>query len=315
MRAAALVGLVAWAGFFVLGGGDPAKADWAQVLLVFAALVLMPLAIDLLTETGEADLPARLLRGAARVQPVAALALAGAALLPPGPWAALAALPWLIFTLMLAAVGVLRLRRDRWRRSLDGMCADAATLYVAIGGAWAVIDRTGWQPLHFSPEIVTLTAVHFHYAGFVLPLLAGLVQRELFFVRLAAHAAIGIVLGVPTLALGITVTQLGWGRSLETAAALWLALAGLALAILHVRLALDGRRVAMATRGLLVVAGASLFFGMVLASAYALRVGPWLDLPQMRALHGSVNAFGFALCGLIVWRRMRNSGGRPGPPV
>ncbi|MBL9188710.1 MAG: YndJ family transporter [Opitutaceae bacterium] len=309
MRAMSFVvpGVAAWAGFLVLIGADPVQANWAQVLIVFAALVVMPLAMSLLTETGETGAPARLLRWSSLLQALAALALAGAYLLKPGLWAALAAVPWWFFTLALAGVAGLRLRRERWGRSLDGMCADAAMLFIAVGGTWTLIDRAGWQPLKFPTEIVTLTAVHFHYAGFVLPLVAGLLHRELFFLRFSAQVAVGVVLGVPTLALGITATQLGWGRSLETAAALWLALAGLALGILHGRLAIEGRRVSRATRVLLGVAGGSLFFGMVLASAYALRIGPWLELPQMRALHGSINAFGFALCGLIAWRRMRGS--------
>jgi hypothetical protein len=50
----------------------------------------------------------------------------------------------------------------------------------------------------------------------------------------------------------------------------------------------------------------ALFFGMMLAGAYALRALPGLGIPQMRALHGTLNAVGFALGGLIAWRRWRS---------
>jgi len=58
----------------------------------------------------------------------------------------------------------------------------------------------------------------------------------------------------------------------------------------------------------LAIAGASLFFGMVLAAIYASRasvtLASSLAIPQMRMLHGTVNAIGFGLCGVLAWRRM-----------
>ncbi|MBL9202621.1 MAG: YndJ family transporter [Opitutaceae bacterium] len=299
------VGFAFWAGFLGLLSVEAEKMGVAPALLAFAALVIVPLAIDLFSGDGEGGLPGKIMEWVRLLMLVPAGGLAGALLLPPGLVAALAAVPWFLFTAALAWVAVLRLRRDGWRRPFDGMCADSAMIYAAIGGAWVVADRAGWRPLNFAPEIVTLTAVHFHYAGIVLPLIAGRVQRELFFVRFASVVAVGVVLGVPAVALGITATQLGWGLALEKAAGGWLALSGMAVGVLHVRLAIDGRRVAMPTRALLMIAGVSLFLGMVLAGTYALRATAWLDIPRMRAIHGSLNAFGFAACGLIAWRRTR----------
>ena len=303
----AIAGAVVWIGFVVLRAPDPQAGAWAHALLLFAALVLVPLALELFAETGETGAPVRLLRVATLAQLPAALALVVACVLLPGALAASAALPWVALTGLLAVIGFLRVRREKWRRSLDGLCADAALFFAAIGGAWTLADRAGWLPLNFRPEIVTLTAVHFHFAGLLLPLLAGLVQRELFFMRFASRAAVAVVLGVPAVAVGITATQLGWGTSLETAAGCGLALAGLIVGVLHVRLAIDGRQ-DLTTRVLLGVAGAALFLGMVLAILYALRTSalalPWLGIPQMRLLHGTLNALGFGFCGVLAWRRM-----------
>ena len=269
----AAIGGVACVGFVVGRVGHPHHPAWAHALLIFAALGLVPLALELFADASEAARTERWFAWANHAQLPAALLLALACWLPAGLGAALAALPWAALTVLLAAIGLERVRTAGWKRELDGQCRDAALIFSAVGGAWVLIDRAGGRPLGFAPEIVTLTAVHFHYAGLLLPLMAGLVQRELFFLRFAARVAVGAVLGVPAVALGITATQLGWGRSLETAAGLGLALTGAALGVLHVRLALDGRRVAIATRVLLGVAGGALFFGMVLAGAYALRVG------------------------------------------
>jgi hypothetical protein len=54
-----------------------------------------------------------------------------------------------------------------------------------------------------------------------------------------------------------------------------------------------------------------LFFAMLLALAYAMRAFaaplPWLGLPQMRAMHGTLNALGFGLCGALGWRQLLHS--------
>jgi len=52
------------------------------------------------------------------------------------------------------------------------------------------------------------------------------------------------------------------------------------------------------------VAALSLLFSMVLAALYGVRYAlpiPWLDIPWMRALHGTANAFGLGVAGLLGW--------------
>jgi hypothetical protein len=303
----AWIGLGAWSAFVLGRVPDLGGESWATALLLFAALVLVPLALSLWEEEGETGAARQLFGFVRALQLPAALLLAGASLMAPGVLALVVALPWIGWTALAAVIGVMRIRRDGLRRPLDRLCADAALVFVAIGGAWTLAERVGYSPLGFSRPIVALTAVHFHYAGLLLPLFAGLVQRELWFWRFAARAAVGVVLGVPAVAVGITATQLGWGTSVEAAAGCGLAFAGMAVAILHVRIALETKRAGL-TRALLAVSGVSLFFGMVLAALYATRASaallPWLGLPQMRMLHGTINAVGFGLCGVLAWRRM-----------
>lgn len=147
--------------------------------------------------------------------------------------------------------------------------------------------------------------MHFHYAGLLLPLVAGRVVRRFPGARFAASAAVGVVLGVPAVAAGISATQLGRGPAFECAAGWGLALSGLGVALFHVRLALESKNAASVC-ALWAVAGVALFFGMPLAAAYATRAFgaplPWLGIPAMRALHGTANALGFGLCGVLAWR-------------
>ncbi len=304
-RAAA--GGVVWLAFTFLQVTTLRGDAWSQALLMFAALVLIPLGLKLFADVESPSVSVRMLDRAERLQLLAALFLAAACWLPRGPVAGILTLPWVGFTALLAIAGFKRMQAGGMKRELHLLCADVALMFLLIGGLWALADRGGISPGGFEMSIVALTAVHFHYAGLLLPLFAGLAQRELWMSRMAARVAVGVVLGVPAVAFGITATQLGWSPTLEAGLGCGLALAGMGLAVLHVRLALDAQW-PMAARVLIGIAGASLFFGMVLAALYSSRAyfapAAWLGLPEMRALHGTVNALGFGLCGVLGWRRI-----------
>lgn len=284
---------------------------WTHILLTFAALVLVPLALDLLTERNDAARAATFLGWVRLAQFPAAVLLMLACWLQAGLWAALLALPWLGVTGLLAAAGALRIWRHGVARPLDRLCTDAGSIFALIGGLWTLAERAGWHPLKFDAVIVGLTAVHFHYAGLLLPIFTGLALRRTPDSRFGARAAVGVVLGVPAVALGIAAKQLGFGPALETAAGVGLALAATVVGIAHVRAASDTTVSALPKKArlLLLVAGISLCLGMVLAALYALRpyAAPLanLGIPQMRLWHGTINALGFGLCGVLGWRAAR----------
>ncbi|MFN7945179.1 MAG: YndJ family protein [Blastocatellia bacterium] len=291
-----VIGGLVWLALLMVWRSSPLEVRWGVLLLLLAALVLIPVGLMCAAGSGQG-----LLRLAMMLQLPAALLLSYSFAQAPGRLAAGLALPWLLVTLLIALVGARRV----WQRGfamIEEHCADAGLIFLFVGGVWVVLAQSGARPLRFDPVIVLLTAIHFHYAGFVLPLLTGLAGRRLKD-GLSRLAAAGVMAGVPLTAMGITATQLGFNHAFESLAALLTALAGWLTALLHFRLARQSGA-ARLIRGLWLAAALSLTFGMALAALYGLRFyipSAWPDIPWMRALHGTANALGAGLCGLTGW--------------
>ena len=140
-------------------------------LLLFAVLVVAPLPLALVASADELSTPWPL-RVARAVCGPAAYFVAASMLLPPGDLAALLTLPWLAFTALVALSGLTRLLAHRFSSAAE-ICLAAGLLYLPVGGIWLTLSRYGASPLGFGDTIVLLTAVHFHYAGYAVPVLAG----------------------------------------------------------------------------------------------------------------------------------------------
>jgi hypothetical protein len=263
------------------------------VILLYAPLVLVPLGLELIELPPIASVETRLLLWVQRFQIPAAAALAVSFSWPQGLLAAAWAVPWLSVTGLMALLGVLRCRRLGWR--LDGEAGvTTAKLFILVGGGWAAISRAGLRPQVFSHAIVLLTAVHFHYAGFVLPLLASRAVPVGQCSRLDRLMLICILGGVPAVGVGISLSP-----QIEVMAAIVLATGCLLLAWRQIEIAWsagNARRLTFAA-----VSSLSLVSAMALAAIYAIghfAGREWLDIPTMIRTHGAFNAFGFAACGL-----------------
>lgn len=289
---AVIGGCVVW--LVALIGLQP---GWAAAMLLLAVLVVTPLGLGTVARISRGNGRAeRLLRLAGWIQLPAALCLAGAVALPSGLWAALLSVPWLVTTFVVALGGLWR-AAGRGFRSLAELAVDSGLVYLAVGGIWTTLSRAGARPMGFEDEIVLLTAVHFHYAGFVLPVIAGLVGRVTGGVA-ARLAAAGVVVGVPAVAAGIAFSPL-----VEWLAASLLAGACTLVAVLEVRLALQTPH--SLARYLWLISGSSLVAAMILAGVYA--AGEffevrWLSIPQMLPTHGALNALGFGVLGIVAWQ-------------
>ena len=263
-------------------------------LFLLAPLVLVPLGYRLLEIAVPGSRPPAV---ALRLLPVGAGLLLVSFWLPAGPAAAVLAAPWLAITAATALAAGARLVRDpdRFRPGVRH-ATDAAVAFLAVGATFAVIDRLGVQPFGFSATVILLTAVHFHFAGFVLPLAGALAieRRPSRWLEIALGA---IVVGIPITALGFFGLPIAnWvGATLTASGGLVIGLGTIAIARTLVR---------RSAVGLAVIAGASLIVSMPMAVVYAtgtLLGTTWFDIGDMAAIHGTLNALGFSLAVMVAW--------------
>ena len=265
-------------------------------LVLLAMVVVVPLGLPLLATSGTA----RLRRVWAAGGAVAGISL----LLEPGAPAAVVTLPYLALAAAAAALSVRRALRCRSAlrrpatalRELTALTAGNSLLVAALS---LTSERGGYALLGFEPHVLALTVAHFHYAGFALATLAGLVL-----VRVPGRAS---VVGAASVPLGTALVAAGHftGRATELAGALVLTVGVLAVSRVTARHVQPRRR---APRLLLLVAVAVAPVTMALAVWWAagrLTGLPHPDLAVTAATHGTGNALGLCLCGLLGWRLLR----------
>jgi hypothetical protein len=206
---------------------------------------------------------------------------------------------WLLVCAVFAGDGLRRFVISG-TNSLTQFCFAVGEGYLLVAGAWLVASRAGLQLLAFREPIVLLTAVHFHFAGFASAVLAGLTYERFLESRwkaLLRVALLAVVCGPGILGLAFLL-----GPKVKLVAALLIAVGQLGLASGMVRLGLSAKN--SNGRWLLVVAGASVAAGMILAAVWAIGEYPlqaFVNIRQMAEFHGILNAVGFAACGLMGW--------------
>jgi hypothetical protein len=269
-------------------------------LLALGPLLVVPLGLSMIRWT---DPEAERLRSlAAKAVPFAAAA-AAVSLLPVDPLqsfgAVLAAL-WLAVSVMIAISAVAELLRTR-PSGLEPYLPMAACAYLAVGAVWLILYRAEIRPRGFPIEIVGLTAVHFHFAGFAGPILAAQASRWLRALpgkwdRLAAFAGLGVVVAMVLIAVGISASPM-----LEMEGSLLMAAALIAIAAGTTLIAF---RLPVPARALLVISSAAVWISMVLAVQYALgqyTVTGSISVRDMARSHGVLNLV-FTVFGLLGWK-------------
>lgn len=294
------------------------QIDLIEKLLLLGPLVGIPLGLSLVWPGSVAARDRSVLRGLIFAQPVLAVSAVASVLADRGQQSAVYALPWVLFTACVGLLGAWRLLlrlKDASLRSPAKIAMDLALLYLPIGGAWHLFARAGIRPLGFEDAIVRLTAVHFHFAGWVAPLFASRVlwtiERESLggkptlasIAKMARIGALGAVTGPFMVAIGITLSQVTTSRVAEFLSAILLAISLLCLGVATVGVSAAHVRSASA-RGMLRASSLTLALTMVLAATYAterLLHAAWITIPWMARWHGIANAVGYALFGLAGW--------------
>lgn len=269
--------------------------------LALAPLVLVPLGMGMAATPAFAGTARRLYDVATLAQPVGAVFVFVALALPSGGVGArLAAIPWLFVTGLLVLTALAR-GRNRGVWPLSETVIDAGLVYSAVGAVALVLYEFSIT-LWFEPTIILLTAVHFHYAGFVLPVFTGLAGRALGQrADRGFHALTAVVLVGPALiAVGISFSPM------VEVLAVGVFTIGVAVLAGYVVVRIVPTR--PRTQGaLLTLSGLALPVSMALALGYGIGtytgLNPLgLNISTMITIHGALNAFGFAVFGMIGWR-------------
>ncbi|MFB7665517.1 YndJ family protein [Kitasatospora sp. NPDC056138] len=266
-----------------------------NLIVMLGMFAAIPIGLTLVDGPGTAR--------AARLWPIAAVPGALALWLPRGPLSTGLAACYAGATLGLAALAPLRLSRTR---SLAP--AEVATLTAlatpSVAGIALVAERSGHRLFGFDLRILALTVPHFHFAGFTAALVAGLVCRTAPDRLAARAAALSVPVGTLLVLAGYFIDD--WAQLLGAVVlttGMWL-VGLLTWRELRARTGSGD----LLTGRLLAVSSAVLLATMLLALWWALGRAAGLPHPTltwMAATHGLGNALGFALCGLLAWRRLK----------
>lgn len=273
---------------------------WIQLLAVW---VIVPLGLGLVD-----DLPGgRVLRWCQR--PAAVLATI-ALVLPQGPVAAGFAGGYGVWCLVAAGAGAVLISRavrqsgavGRW---VVGVAPAAALLSLPVAALGMVASTGGMRLFGFKLVLLTLTSVHFHFAGFGAVLIAGRTAQALDR-RWADLACVAVVVSPAVIGAMFFVSP---AAQLPAVVTLSGGVALLALAHLRTRPGV-----------LLTVSGLSVLVPMVLAAWWTVGLAfdvPHLTMTWTAATHGVANALGYTLCGLLGWRQLASyqAGGYSGAPI
>ena len=301
-RRSAAGGLILWLFTLLLTTSDSAPTELIHKVVFFAVLVIVPLALSVVAPDGETG--ASLYKLVVLVQPVAALLTMASFFLEKGVLAATLASAWLILTMLVALFGLARLTSQGFLR-LEELSIDAGLFYLPIAGVWLVIYRLGIQPFGYGEIIILLTVVHFHFAGFATPIIAGMSGRVLasrnYPRKVFVAVVFAVVAAMPLVAAGITFSP--W---IGFVGALLLTIGLALLAVLTIGWV--GPAIGQARwRMLLLVGALSSCAAMVLACLYAYSLATHtliLTIPRMAMTHGLLNAFGFVTCSLFAWSQI-----------
>ncbi|MBK8427317.1 MAG: YndJ family transporter [Lewinellaceae bacterium] len=287
-----LLPFFAWLLWLIAAGPALLQSNWEIALLLFAAWMLVPPGLSLLR------LPVQSLYWLT----VFALSLAYYLTDAPASWRGLLALPYVGLSAWITIRELTQLFTLP-KIQLPDIVRVAAIAYWSTGAVWALCFLTGFRPLDFDLVIVSLTAAHFHVAGFVLAVVA---YRMLLAApgRVTQISGWGVLAGMPSVAAGITLTKLGYAPAFEWVAALLFVLFTAVIVAWHVSKWPDKKYI-LAARHYWLGGAFCLLAGILLASLYALRFMypvEWVHIPNMKIWHGTLNTLGFAWLTLRGWQ-------------
>lgn len=207
-------------------------------------------------------------------------------------WDVLFAGGYLLFTLMVACYGFVHFLK-RGFIQIEEFMIDAAMMYLAIGGLW-FFASTAEIDTGFSPMITWLTAIHFHYASFLLPVFAGLLGR---LYKPKYYPVIAALILISPLMTAVGIAFSVWIELLSVLTYI-MAIYGLILLAMKVKFVRSSQatlvRLSIGSLGLTII------FSLLYALSNAMELLT-IGIPFMLLFHGVTNSLLFGLVGVIGW--------------
>ncbi|WP_158633920.1 YndJ family protein [Radiobacillus deserti] len=260
---------------------------WYYLLLTVAQLVFVPLVLHILLETKGEKHPFLVFLFTIASVAVFTLQVTGDTMLD-GFLVCL----YILYTAVIAFIGIKRFLQ-RGFVHMEECLIELGMIHLLVGGAWYLAFQLNLN-LGFSPIITWLTAIHFHYAGFLLLVFIGFLGRiqkvkSYSFIAFTACVAPWVV------AIGIS-----FSRFLEVVSVLvyMVAIYG------GIYLACKTPYERKLQKALIPISFLALGVSIVFSLLYA--VGNWtglfhVSLSFMLLFHGGTNGLLFAAIGVLGW--------------
>lgn len=199
---------------------------------------------------------------------------------------------WLIFTILIGCYGLARFLQRGFTK-IEEFMIDMGLIYLPIGGAWFFAHLAAINT-GFSPMITLLTAVHFHYASFLLPIFTGFLGRLVNKTKLYMAVCLIIIVSPILVAIGISFS-------------IWIEVLSVLLYIIGIYglvvLSFQAAFTVNLQKWLVRIAFFSLAITILVSLVYAFGnlVGLPISIDFMLRSHGILNSIFFAFLGLIGW--------------
>ncbi|PEP82264.1 YndJ family protein [Bacillus pseudomycoides] len=210
------------------------------------------------------------------------------------------AMIWFIYTGIIALFGVSRLLERGWK-PLEETAIDSGFIYLFLGGFWFFASVANISIMQFSSDIVLLTAAHFHYSAFLLPLSVGLLGRkQQKKSKLYKFITVIIVISPMTVAIGIT-----YSRTFEFFAVLIYLISLYAYGVYVWKT----KFTSIIAKILLIISSSTLMITILFSLVYSygnFKQVMTITITQMVWIHGVVNGIGVTLPAFIGWMIEKN---------
>ena len=218
---------------------------------------------------------------------------------------------WFVFTLWMFIIGgtslwhfittLINNRTTKQRVPWESFPVAGGWLLIAVGGLWFISLIVGKSPWDYDLRFTMLTALHFHFAGFALPVLISQLihfsqKNNLAVTNLLIITCPILLVSIPFVGIGIA-----YSPTMEIIASISLLTCCILMAVCQVYCAGF-----MKSHGgwLLSISATALIASSIMAIIYS--VGEYtgnqsLSIPIMIVSHGTLNSLGFSLLGLVGW--------------